>query len=162
MYVYKMTEPNLWTVGFFENGRWHAESDHNSKEEAAQRVMSLNGNSVCINRDSVTYSRFLDIQRAVHDVAVSKGWWKDPADIGRMVCNIHSEISEAWEEFRNCRMDTYVDEKGKPCGFWSEMADAIIRIMDLAEANHVDLEKEILLKNNYNKTREYRHGGKVC
>jgi len=44
MYVYKQTEPGLWTVGFFDPaGQWHAESDHSTSEAAAERVRYLNG-----------------------------------------------------------------------------------------------------------------------
>ena len=44
MYVYINSEPCLWTVGFYDpNGKWHAESDHETKEEAANRVAFLNG-----------------------------------------------------------------------------------------------------------------------
>jgi hypothetical protein len=45
MYVYIRTEPNLWTVGFYDpTGKWQSESDHDSKELAASRVSYLNGN----------------------------------------------------------------------------------------------------------------------
>ena len=44
MYVYKQTEPGLWTVGFYDpSGNWHPESDHDSSEKAAERVAWLNG-----------------------------------------------------------------------------------------------------------------------
>ena len=44
MYVYKLSEPGLWTVGFYEpDGKWIAESDHDSPELAAARVARLNG-----------------------------------------------------------------------------------------------------------------------
>lgn len=44
MYVYRRTEPNLYTVGFYDpNGKWYPESDHDSREEAAERVHYLNG-----------------------------------------------------------------------------------------------------------------------
>ena len=44
MYVYKRTEPGLYTVGFYSpDGKWHPESDHDSIEEAAKRVVFLNG-----------------------------------------------------------------------------------------------------------------------
>lgn len=50
MYVYKQTEPKLWTVGFYDpegEGRrkWYPESDHDSPEKAAKRVAWLNGSS---------------------------------------------------------------------------------------------------------------------
>lgn len=43
-WVYKRTEPGLWTVGFYTpEGEWEAESDLDNKTEAAQRVHWLNG-----------------------------------------------------------------------------------------------------------------------
>lgn len=44
MYVYRKSEPSLWTVGFYSpDGQWNAESDHPSPDEAAKRVHYLNG-----------------------------------------------------------------------------------------------------------------------
>ena len=44
VYVYRQTEPGVWTVGFYDpQGRWHPESDHASAESAAERVHWLNG-----------------------------------------------------------------------------------------------------------------------
>lgn len=44
MYVYKQTEPSLWTVGYYDPDRkWEPESDHNEQELAARRVAWLNG-----------------------------------------------------------------------------------------------------------------------
>lgn len=44
MYYYIKSEPSLWTVGCDDpNGKWHADSDHNNREEAAKRVAWLNG-----------------------------------------------------------------------------------------------------------------------
>lgn len=44
MYVYKQTEPGLWTVGFYTpSGQWVTDSDHDVKEDAAKRVAWLNG-----------------------------------------------------------------------------------------------------------------------
>lgn len=43
-WVYKRSEPGLWTVGFYDPaGKWHPDSDHGTREEAAQRVHYLNG-----------------------------------------------------------------------------------------------------------------------
>lgn len=46
MYTYIKSEPGLWTVGFYEAGKWHSESDHNSTHDAAKRVAYLNGSGV--------------------------------------------------------------------------------------------------------------------
>lgn len=48
MYIYIESEHNsegsLWTVGFYKpNGEWNPESDHDTKESAAERVHYLNG-----------------------------------------------------------------------------------------------------------------------
>lgn len=43
-WVYKQSEPALWTVGFYKpDGTFEPESDHDSAEDAAQRVNYLNG-----------------------------------------------------------------------------------------------------------------------
>lgn len=43
-YVYRRTEPGLWTVGYYApDGTWMPESDYDDKEEAAARVHYLNG-----------------------------------------------------------------------------------------------------------------------
>jgi len=44
MYVYIQSEPGLWSVGFYTpSGKFFPESDHESKEAAAERVAYLNG-----------------------------------------------------------------------------------------------------------------------
>jgi hypothetical protein len=44
MWVYIQSERTLWTVGFYDpSGKWHTDSDHSDREEAAKRVHYLNG-----------------------------------------------------------------------------------------------------------------------
>ena len=44
MWVYINSEPGLWTVGFYSpDGKWHADSDWDDREKAAERVHYLNG-----------------------------------------------------------------------------------------------------------------------
>lgn len=44
MWVYIRSENELWTVGFYTpDGKFHPESDHESKKKAAERVHWLNG-----------------------------------------------------------------------------------------------------------------------
>lgn len=43
-YVYILSKPSLWTVGFYDpDNKWQAESDHSDPEKAARRVRFLNG-----------------------------------------------------------------------------------------------------------------------
>lgn len=44
MYVYILSEPGLWTVGFYDPaGKWQPESDHESTDAAGDRCNYLNG-----------------------------------------------------------------------------------------------------------------------
>jgi len=44
MYVYIRTEKHLWTVGHYDpRGKFIPESDHETKEQAVDRVAYLNG-----------------------------------------------------------------------------------------------------------------------
>jgi hypothetical protein len=50
MYVYIQSEPGLWTVGFYDpSGKWHGDSDHSDREEAAKRVAFLNGTAIHVS-----------------------------------------------------------------------------------------------------------------
>lgn len=43
-YVYIQSEPRLFTVGFYTpDGHWEPESDHPTRDKAAERVAWLNG-----------------------------------------------------------------------------------------------------------------------
>lgn len=110
-------------------------------------------------------------QSRVHALAVSKGWWDDCSKVGgayalttdqilAKLALVHSEVSEALEDVRVGKMTTTFLESGKPVGFASELADVVIRCFDLAGAMGIDLEREIEVKNAFNETRSYRHGGK--
>ena len=57
MWVYRRTEPNVWTVGFFgPDTSWNAESDHATRDDAAARVHYLNGGGGSDEEDAVSAS----------------------------------------------------------------------------------------------------------
>lgn len=74
---------------------------------------------------------------------------------------IVSELSEALEEHRAGTPMLYFSDKGKPEGVAPEIADAVIRLGDLAETLGIDLQREVVRKMNYNRTRPFKHGGKA-
>lgn len=51
---------------------------------------------------------------------------------------------------------------GKPVGVASELADVIIRILDVAEGLNIPVTQALIEKHQYNQTRSYRHNGKKC
>ena len=110
-----------------------------------------------------------DLIQTAHATAVDKGWWEenDPErNIGSLLALVHSEVSEALEDYRNSSEnprlfpDWYYDDTGKPVGFASELADIIIRIADLCGGYRIDLDTALHAKLNYNKKRPVRHGNK--
>lgn len=107
------------------------------------------------------------LQKNIHANAIQHGWWDNcysnesvSEKIPEKILLVHCELSEAIEEFRNGRIETWYNDL-KPEGVFVELADAIIRILDLAGACGVDMQKLILEKHDYNLSRPYRHGGKA-
>lgn len=87
------------------------------------------------------------------------GWWSDPltgrdigvgAQVPTKLLLIHSEISEACEAWRKGAMD---DKLPSRQGIEVELADALIRICDLAGALGLDLGGAVEDKLLYNQTR---------
>lgn len=110
-----------------------------------------------------------DMAGDVHKLAKEKGWWdgyalplnqNDAEIIATKLMLVVTELAEAMEEIRDERSLYYTGEDGKPEGFAIELADAAIRLFDLAEACGFDIEDAMRVKHEYNKTRKHRHGGR--
>lgn len=92
-----------------------------------------------------------DFIKECHRIAKVKGWWEEERNEGELIALMHSELSEALEAMRN---------HGPKAAIAEELADCCIRIFDYCGARNIDLEKTLLKKIAYNKTRPYRHGKK--
>lgn len=74
---------------------------------------------------------------------------------------IIAELGEAIECRRKSKPILFDDPKsGKPEGELSELADVVIRILNLCEARGWDLEAAIRRKNVFNKLRDWSSEGK--
>jgi NTP pyrophosphatase (non-canonical NTP hydrolase) len=114
--------------------------------------------------------RLRDIAAEAFTTAKSKGFISegDP-QIDRKLMMAIGELVEAQNELRSGHLPTEVyyanpypySHASKPEGFGIELADALIRIAQLAEELGIDLENAVGLKMAYNATRPYKHGGKA-
>lgn len=71
---------------------------------------------------------------------------------------IHSEVSEGLSSVLSGNQpSSHIPEYS---GLEEEMADVIIRIMDMAESKNFDIGKAVIAKMKFNASRTWRHGGK--
>jgi len=120
----------------------------------------------------------------IHKNAKSKGFFDSEKNIGEMLCLIHSEVSEALEADRknhysakSWNLENNVDlddldtstkkqyfkvefEVAIKNTFEDELADIIIRVLDLCAFKGIDIESHIKMKMAYNSLRSHKHGKK--
>lgn len=93
-----------------------------------------------------------EIASRIHENAANHGWWDEERTVPELLCLIHSEVSEALEAYRENDWE-HIGE---------ELADIIIRTLDMAEGLGFDIQAELIRKHHINLNRTYRHGGKAC
>lgn len=117
----------------------------------------MNAQSNCKCQDEVDFvNHFNDMQKAIHQTAIEKGWWALPREVGTVLMNCVTELAECFDAL------AHGNQRDKHCSEFSaaevEAADVIIRLMDAAEQYGWDIAGAIVAKAEYNKGRDYRHG----
>lgn len=122
-----------------------------------------------------------ELSKQIHENAKSKGFYDGEKNIAEMLMLIVTEVAEACEADRkDNHTDMNLFERELKANsihgekyafdaafkiqikntFEDELADIMIRVMDLAAYKGIDLENHIALKMKYNSMREYKHGKK--
>lgn len=119
-----------------------------------------------------------ELSREIYEENKQRGFDVLKENVGQTLMLVVSELAEALEadrinkhaemdafefraEDRKCLEDFKCDfEELIKDSFEDEIADAIIRLLDLCGALKIDIDSHIDLKRRYNATREYRHGKK--
>lgn len=96
--------------------------------------------------------------KEIHAGNKAKGFWEaDTANIPQLLMLTVSELSEALEADRKDAMDDHLPGRR---GVEVELADAVIRIMDMCGGLNLDLGGAIEDKLKYNAERPFKHGKK--
>ena len=110
--------------------------------------------------------------KQIHLANVAKGFWETD-NFPEKIALIHSELSEALEADRSDHHANIKDFKMDVLSgndffeafkyhiknsLEDELADAIIRILDLVGHKNIDIDWHIEMKLKYNQLREYKHG----
>jgi len=102
-------------------------------------------------------AKLQELCKEIREINEANGWdcpkpedWDHLHRIPTFLCLIHEEVSEALMGFR-------IDDRENVA---EELADVLIRVLDLACGLEIDLDEEVRQKLTKNRRRGIRHGGR--
>ncbi len=105
------------------------------------------------------------LQRVIHLNSVKHGFWEGISQRNPLVKLMltNCELAEAVESIRKNTSSNPCNKPGLEhiTALEEEIADAVIRLLDFAEAYNLNLARAIIAKHEYNRSRPFRHG-KTC
>jgi NTP pyrophosphatase (non-canonical NTP hydrolase) len=119
----------------------------------------------------IKYMELNNLAVSIYEANKKKGFWDEKRNVGEMLMLVTTELAEALEAHRKFRFanlsdadknDSIEDESFFTSfvkdTFEDEIADAVIRLFDMAGGLNIDLDYHISAKLHYNSNRPYKHG----
>lgn len=103
---------------------------------------------------------FAEVSAGVYENAKAHGFHEQGSESENVPTKLMLVVSELAEAMEAHRKNLQSDKIPEFTGIEEELADAVIRIMDLAVMENLRLGEAILAKETYNRTRSYLHGNK--
>lgn len=89
-----------------------------------------------------------DLRDECYQNALLKGFHDEKREVGTALALIHSEVSEALEAHRHGNIEEFAEE----------LADIIIRTLDTAGSENIDIGQAVVDKMSKNRQRSRLHG----